>query len=126
MSLEPTGLCSALATFLAVWGGHVIVRAVEYRTRSLLPPAAALVVCGLALEAAALFESAKPLAAAEGIVGMTLLFDALELQRQFGRVREGRARANPANPRHRPYLAGGPAAPCAPPEPEPPRSKVER
>jgi len=35
-----------------------------------------------------------------GILGITLLWDALELVRQAQRVKIGRAPANPANPRH--------------------------
>jgi hypothetical protein len=44
-----------------------------------------------------------------GIVGITVLFDALEFRRQFKRVKKGHAPANPHNPRHAPLLASGQA-----------------
>jgi hypothetical protein len=104
---EWTGAVAALATFGGVWAGHVGVRAVEYRARRLGPAMAILAAAGLGIEALAAVSGAGPAAAAEGIVGMTLLFDAFELRRQFRRVREGRARANPSNPRHAPFIASG-------------------
>lgn len=99
-------MAAALATFGAIWAGHVGVRLIEFRARRLGPAAAILVAAGLGLEVLAARSGAPPIAAAEGIVGMTLIFDAFELRRQFRRVREGRARANPLNPRHAPHIAG--------------------
>jgi len=105
--MEWTGVAAALATFGAIWAGHVGVRLIEFRARRLGPAAAILVAAGLGLEVLAARSGAPPIAAAEGIVGMTLIFDAFELRRQFRRVREGRARANPLNPRHAPHIASG-------------------
>jgi hypothetical protein len=104
---EWTGVVAALAVFGGVWAGHVGVRAVEFRSLRLGPAMAILAAAGLALEVLASFSGSGLLAVAEGIVGMTLFFDAFELRRQFRRVREGRARANPRNPRHRPYIESG-------------------
>ncbi len=39
-----------------------------------------------------------------GILGVTVLWDAVELFRQQNRVRRGHAPANPHNPRHRRFL----------------------
>lgn len=107
MHAQWTGVIAAMATFGGVWAGHAGVRAIEFRSRRLGPVMALLVAAALGLEALAALSGAGPAAAAEGIVGMTLLFDALELHRQFRRVREGRAQANPRNPRHAPYIASG-------------------
>lgn len=101
------GVTAALATFVGVWLGHVSVRYVEYHAAALTWPRLAYVTLGLACEAAALFSSNPYAAAALGIMGMTLLFDALELGRQFRRVARGHAPANPRNPRHAPLLAAG-------------------
>jgi hypothetical protein len=54
--------------------------------------------------------SSLGLSAACGILGTTLLWDALELRRQERRVRKGHAPANPRNPRHARILAESPAA----------------
>jgi hypothetical protein len=115
MELNFTGLAAAAATFFGVWFGHVMVRRVEARTEKLALPAALLVVAGLACEAGAVVTGSgaggsTALAAALGIVGITLLFDALELYRQEKRVRTGHAPANPGNPRHARILAAYPAA----------------
>lgn len=109
MQVQWTGIVAALATFGGVWAGHVGVRAIEYHARRLVPAQALLAAMGLGLELLSASTPSLLLAVASGILGMTLLFDALELRRQFRRVREGRAPANPANPRHAPYLAAAKA-----------------
>ncbi|MDA8425911.1 MAG: DUF4491 family protein [Treponema sp.] len=111
MSAQWTGLVAAAATFAGVWAGHVGVRRIEFRAARLWPPAVLLAAGGLGLLALAATSGSGPGAAAWGILGMTLVFDALELFRQFRRVREGRAPANPGNPRHAPYLAARTFAP---------------
>lgn len=103
------GLIAALATFLGVWLGHVGVRAVEFRAASLAAPRLIFISLGLACELGALLISDRPLSGALGIIGVTLLFDALELSRQFKRVQKGHAPANPRNPRHAPLIAAGQA-----------------
>jgi hypothetical protein len=105
--MQLMGFVAALATFGGVWAGHVGVRLIEFRSRRLGPPMALLAAAGLGLEALAAASGMSLVAAVEGIVGMTLLFDALELRRQFRRVREGKARANPLNPRHALYIDSG-------------------
>ncbi len=101
---EFAGLAAAAATFGGIWFGHVSVRAVEYSAPRLWLPAAVYVAAGCALEvlavAAAGHAGGLALSGAAGILGMTLIYDAFELRRQWRRVLRGRARANPANPRH--------------------------
>lgn len=104
MQADWTGVAAALAVFGGVWAGHVGVRAIEFRSLRIAPAMAFLAAAGLGFEALAMLSGHSLSAVAEGIVGMTLLFDAFELRRQFRRVREGRARANPDNPRHKPYI----------------------
>lgn len=123
---EWTGVVAAFAAFGGIWAGHVGVRAIEFRSLRLAPAMAVLAAAGLALEVLASLSGSGLLAVAEGIVGMTLLFDALELRRQFRRVREGRARANPRNPRHVPYIATGIASIVDPLDVEPPHGKERR
>lgn len=110
MEINWTGAAAALATFVGVWLGHVIVRLVEARAASLRLPMAVCIALGLALEAGSLLASSAPLAAALGILGLTVFWDALEFVRQEKRVKTGRAPANPANPRHARFLAEYPAA----------------
>lgn len=110
MPLNLTALAAALATFLGIWLGHVSVRRVEARAANLALPVGACIALGLALEAASLFTASRPLSAALGIFGLTVLWDALEFRRQEARVKRGRAPANPANPRHQRILAEHPAA----------------
>src|SRR5512137_736010 len=109
MTLNGIGAVAALATFLGVWIGHVTVRKVEYRAPDLRVPMFIAVVIGLALEVIALSSASLYVSGACGILGMTVLFDALEFRRQFKRVKKGHAPANPHNPRHAPLLAAGKA-----------------
>jgi uncharacterized membrane protein YedE/YeeE len=107
--LNGIGLIAAVATFLSVWLGHVSVRKIEYRAPKLRPPMLVAVLLGLALELGALLSDNLNVAAALGIVGITVLFDGLEFRRQFKRVKKGHAPANPNNPRHAPLLVTGQA-----------------
>ena len=109
MTLNWIGVVAALATFFGVWLGHVTVRKVEYRAPDLRVPLFSAVIIGLALEAVALASNSLYVSGACGILGITALFDALELQRQFKRVKKGHAPANPNNPRHAALLADGKA-----------------
>lgn len=104
-----TGLFAGFATFIGIWLGHVGVRAVERRSVYLWKPALLLASGGLALEIFALFTPA-PFHFAIAILGITLLWDTLELFRQEKRVHKGHAPANPANPRHARILAESPTA----------------
>ncbi len=102
--MNPIGLTAAISAFLAIWFGHVAVRKIEAAAPNLWVPVLLFVVSGLALEWLSL-TSTRILSAAYGIVGITLLWDALELHRQQARVRKGHAPANPHNPRHGRLLA---------------------
>ncbi len=107
MSLNWIGLITALSTFLGIWLGHSVVRKVEFLSPTVWLPSLLALSLGLTLEAAALMSKSVNLSAALGIVGITLLWDALEFWRQHRRVEKGLAPANPTNPRHARILATG-------------------
>jgi hypothetical protein len=100
MEINLFGLTAAVTAFLSVWIGHVLVRKVEAVTVHLWKPRLTAVTLGLALEGVSLAISSRPLSAVCGILGITLLWDALEIKRQAYRVRKGHAPVNPDNPRH--------------------------
>lgn len=100
MEINTLGLIAALTAFLSIWIGHVSVRKVEAITVALWKPMALAVALGLLLGYAALVLENRSLSTMCGILGITLLWDALELYRQAHRIRKGHAPANPANPRH--------------------------
>ncbi len=110
MELNLTGLAAALATFLGVWWGHVAVRYIEARLVDIRPAVVVAVLVGLALWTAALLVEWRPLSAALGIFGVTVMWDAYEIVRQEKRVKAGHAPANPRNPRHARILAQYPSA----------------
>lgn len=103
------GVVAACATFFGVWLGHVTVRKVEYIAPDIRIPTIIAIIIGLTLEAAALAIGEAALSGAFGILGMTVLFDAIEFTRQYRRVKKGHAPANPNNPRHAKLLAEGKA-----------------
>ena len=107
MHINLIGPAAALATFLGVWLGHVSVRKIERETVHLWKPTVIAVILGLALETASLLTSSLTLSAISSILGVTLLWDALEISiRQPKRIQHGHAPANPNNPRHARILAG--------------------
>ncbi len=108
--MNAVGLATALATFFGIWWGHVGVRLVERRVVRLWPPMLAAATLGLGLEIFSLWTDSRPLSAAAGVFGVTLLWDAFDLLRQEKRVRAGHAPANPDNPRHARILAESPSA----------------
>ncbi len=111
MELNFVGLAAALATFFGVWWGHVSVRKIERETVNIWIPTVVAVVLGMGLWIASTLTSSLPLSAASGILGVTLLWDALEIVvRQPKRIKHGHAPANPNNPRHVKILAEYPAA----------------
>jgi Domain of unknown function (DUF4491) len=110
MSLNWIGPVAAAATFLGIWFGHVGVRKIEAASLALWVPASIAAALGLALETGALLTHSLFISGALGIVGMTLLFDALEFYRQHRRVAHGHAPANARNPRHARLLAENPSA----------------
>ena len=105
-----TGLIAAIAAFLGIWLGHVSVREIERRATVLWPPIMIALAVGLALEAWSLITDHRLLSTATGILGITVLWDALEFIRQEKRIKKGHAPANPDNPRHASILANYPSA----------------
>lgn len=104
------GLAAALATFFGVWLGHVSVRKIERETVKLWKPALIAIALGTGFEIAALLTSSLVFSAMSSILGVTLLWDALEFFRQQKRIKKGHAPANPNNPRHAKILAEYPDA----------------
>jgi putative Mn2+ efflux pump MntP len=110
MELNLTGLIAAISAFLGIWLGHVSVRIIERKAKMLLPPILIALVLGLALEIWSLLTDHWLLNTALGILGITLLWDALEFVRQEKRIKKGHAPANPSNPRHAQILSEFPSA----------------
>ena len=110
MEFNFIGITAALVAFIGIWLGHVSVRIIERNTKSLLPPIIIAVILGLTLEVYALSTANRLLSTATGILGMTILWDALEFVRQERRIKKGHAPANPSNPRHARILVNYPAA----------------
>ena len=111
MEMNWLGLASAIATFFGVWIGHVSVRKIEREVDRTWIPATIALLLGSGIELASLRTDNLSLSAICGILGVTLLWDSLELAvRQPRRIREGHAPANPKNPRHARILAKHPTA----------------
>jgi hypothetical protein len=105
MSINPIGIVAATSAFLGIWLGHVSVRAIERSVAKLWLPILIALALGLTLEIYSLSTVYRPLSAASGILGITILWDALEFVRQEKRIKKGHAPANPDNPRHARFLA---------------------
>ena len=99
------GLVAAITAFLAIWLGHVAVRKIEFISPTIWIPTTLFASLGLLMEFLSLSTVNRPLSTILGILGITLLFDALELTRQKKRIIKGHAPANPNNPRHARILA---------------------
>ena len=110
MELNYVGLIAALSTFVGVWFGHVAVRRIESISPTIWLPTTVFAVAGLSLEWFSLSTSNLFLSIASGILGFTLLWDALEFTRQQNRIKKGHAPANPNNPRHARLMQEYPAA----------------
>lgn len=111
MNINWIGLAAAAATFFGVWLGHVSVRKIERDVERVWIPAALALILGLGLELVSLWTDSRIVATICGIVGVTLLWDSLELAvRQPNRIKHGHAPANPNNPRHARILAAHPSA----------------
>lgn len=104
MDINVIGISAALATFMGIWMGHVLVRVIEFRARSILPPVIVFSILGILLLSCSFLANAKALSAALGILSMTTFWDAYEFFRQEKRVIKGHAPANPNNPRHQKIL----------------------
>jgi hypothetical protein len=105
MNLNPLGILAALSAFLGIWLGHVAVRKIEFISPTIWIPTLAFAAFGLLLEVFSLVAESIAFKTSLGIIGITLLWDALEFTRQQRRVCKGHAPANPANPRHARMLA---------------------
>jgi hypothetical protein len=110
MELNLTGLIAAISAFLGIWLGHVTVRAIERKVEKLWQPIVIALALGFALEFYSLSTVHRLLSTASGILGITVLWDALEFARQEKRVKKGHAPANPSNSRHAQILADYSAA----------------
>lgn len=99
------GVVAAFAAFFSIWFGHVAVRKIEFASPTIWIPTAIFTALGLIVEYLSLITVNRPLSTAFGILGITLLFDALEFTRQQNRIKKGHAPANPNNPRHATILA---------------------
>ena len=108
MELQIAGPVLAVVTFLTIWWGHVLVRITHYSYGT--KPAPVFFLGGLLVLLWTTQTDNALLSAAFGIVGLTLVWDAFELYRQEGRVRQGHA---PLNPRVHKAAAGALAAQLA-------------
>lgn len=98
------GLVAALTLFLSIWLGHVFVRKIESTSRTLWKPILVTCMLGLICESLSLKIETQWLSTVFGILGISLLWDAIEFKRQEKRVIKGHAPANPYNPRHINFL----------------------
>ena len=98
--MNTIGMIAAIATFFSVWFGHIAVRKIEYRSSTIWIPTTIFAALGIFAALLSLSIVHRPLSVALGILGITLLFDALEFTRQQNRIKKGHAPANPKNPRH--------------------------
>jgi len=111
MGINWIGLAAAGSTFLGVWIGHVSVRKIEREVTRLWIPTSLALLSGIGLEIASFLTPNLILSTICGILGVTLLWDALEIAiRQPKRIKHGHAPANPNNPRHVEILATHPEA----------------
>ena len=104
------GVIAGLVTFFSVWFGHVAVRKIESISPTIWLPSTVFAVLGIFAEYLSLSIVNRPWSVVLGILGITLLFDALEFTRQQNRIKKGHAPANPDNPRHAKILANYSAA----------------
>ncbi len=104
MQFNLVGVTAALSALVGIAFGHLTVRWVEFRLARLWIPLFAFIAVGLGLESLSLYSTNLYFKVSFGILGVTFLWDAIELIRQQRRVRRGHAPANPLNPRHRRLL----------------------
>jgi hypothetical protein len=98
--MNTLGLVAAIAAFFSIWFGHVAVRKIESVSPTIWLPTLIFSALGLIIEILSLSVVNRLWSLVFGILGITLLFDGLELTRQQDRVKKGHAPANPNNPRH--------------------------
>jgi hypothetical protein len=105
MHINWVGVCAALATFIGVWVGHVLVRVIEFNVKSIILPVIFFATLGSLLLIGSFVVDTNALSAGLGILSMTAFWDAYEFFRQEKRIIKGHAPANPENPRHQKILA---------------------
>ena len=105
MTLNWIGLVAAIAAFFSIWFGHVGVRKIEAASPTIWLPTLIALALGVIMEVGAVMVDNLYVSAALGIVGITVLWGALEFTRQQNRITHGHAPANPNNPRHVRLLA---------------------
>jgi hypothetical protein len=110
MEFNLVGLAAAAATFLGIWIGHVSVRKIEREVERVWVPSVLALLLGIGLELISVWVTSRALSAFCAILGVTLLWDVLEIHRQQNRIKEGHAPANPHNPRHVRILSDHPRA----------------
>ncbi len=93
MTLEWTGLVLSLTTVLTIGFGHVMVRKVNYAFGT--KPVPWVAALGIFVLAASVVPESTAVSGILGIVGITTLWDAIELVRQERRVLKGHAPKNP-------------------------------
>jgi hypothetical protein len=96
VTLQWAGLVLAVLTVSTIGLGHVAVRKLNYRYGT--KPVPVFLVLGLLFLGLSLLTTGNLASAALGIVGMTTLWDAVELIRQEARIRRGHAPGNPDRP----------------------------
>jgi len=100
METNFVGIVAAISAFLGIWFGHVSVRKIDSVSPTVWLPTVIALALGFALEYWSLNANDIYISTSTGILGMTVLWDALEFTRQHRRVVKGHAPANPSNPRH--------------------------
>jgi hypothetical protein len=100
MTINTIGLFVAITTIITIWFGHVMVRKLEARLSKIIPAILICILLGLVFIFGSLLLENNSISAISGIIGITFLWDALEIKRQQKRVKMGHAPANPKNPRH--------------------------
>jgi hypothetical protein len=100
MELNTIGFIAAASTFLGVWFGHVAVRKIEAISPTIWLPTLVFAIIGIVLEWVSLSTSSILRSTLCGVLGITVLWDALEFTRQQNRIKKGHSPANPGNPRH--------------------------
>jgi len=103
--MNTLGLTASLTAFFSVWLGHMGIRKIEFISPTIWIPTTIFATVGLLVEFLSLSMVNRAWSVALGILGITLLFDALEFTRQQNRIKKGHAPANPNNPRHVLFLA---------------------
>jgi len=105
-----TGLILGVTVIAGIWGGHVLVRRVEYYSVDLRMPVTFFFITGIGLAGLSVLSKPDWLSGILGIMGIILFWNGIETRHQEKRVKKGYAPANPANPRHQQILQEFPNA----------------